>query len=151
MSKRKKKARIRPLALCVFRRADMIFVAKGHDTHGNQTFFRPIGGAIEFGERGADAVAREVLEEIGAEITQLKYLGTLESIFTYQGKPHHEIVMIYDGRFRDAAMNQDDITVQGIDDGDIRYEAAWKQLDFFRKADAPPLYPAGLLELLDST
>jgi 8-oxo-dGTP pyrophosphatase MutT (NUDIX family) len=150
MAKRKKKARIRPLALCVFRRADKIFVSQGYDSHRDQTFYRPIGGKIEFGERGADAVAREVQEEIGADIADLAYLGALENIFSYEGKPHHEIVMIYDGRFTKPAMNADDITVQGADDGGILYEAGWKRLDFFRGQDAPPLYPAGLLNLLDA-
>ena len=151
MPKRKKKARIRPLALCVFRRGEKIFVSQGYDSHKDQIFYRPIGGKIEFGERGADAAAREVREEIGAEITDLAYLGTLENIFIYEGKRHHEIVMIYDGRFTDPAMTADDIRVQGIDDGDILYEANWKPLDFFRAPDAPPLYPAGLLALLDDS
>ena len=150
MPKRKKKKRIRPLALCVFRRGDKIFVAQGYDSRKDQTFFRPIGGKIEFGERGAEAVAREVAEEIDAEVADLTLLGTLESIFSYEGKRGHEIVMIFDGRFVDPDMNQDDIAVQGTDDGDILYEAGWKSLGFFRSADAPPLYPAGLLELLDS-
>ena len=149
MAKRKKKHRIRPLALCVFRRGDQIFVSQGHDSRAKQTFFRPIGGRIEFGERGADAVIREVREELGAEVVDLAFLGTLENIFTYEGKPGHEIVMIYDGRFRDPALNRDDITVQGTDDGDILYEAGWKRLDSFRAPDAPPLYPTGLLALLD--
>lgn len=148
--KKKKKARIRPLALCVFRRGDRIFVSQGYDSHKDQIFYRPIGGKIEFGESGAEAAAREVREEIGAEITGLVYLGTLENIFAYEGKPGHEIVLIYDGRFRDPAMNQNDIRVQGIDDGDFLYEATWKPLDVFRGSDAPPLYPAGLLALLDS-
>ena len=87
MPKRKKKKRIRPLALCVFRRGDKIFVSQGYNSRKDQTFFRPIGGKIEFGERAAEAVAREVQEEIGAEIADLKYLGTLENIFTYEGKP----------------------------------------------------------------
>lgn len=151
MAKKKKKTRIRPLALCVFRRGDKIFVSQGYDSRKDQRFFRPIGGKIEFGERGADTVTREVREEIDAEIADLVYLETLENIFTYEGEPNHEIVMIYDGRFLDPAMNRDDFRVQGIDDGDILYEASWKGLDFFRGPDAPPLYPAGLLNLLDST
>ena len=151
MAKRKKKPRIRPLALCVFRRDDKIFVSQGYDSRSDQTFFRPIGGKIEFGERGADAVIREAREELDAEVVDLAYLGTLENIFTYEGAPGHEIVMIYAGRFRDPALNRDEIKMQGTDDGDILYEAGWKRLDFFRAPGAPPLYPAGLLALLDST
>ena len=150
MAKRKNKKRIRPLALCVFRRGDKIFVSQGYDAHKDETFFRPIGGKIEFGETGAEAVAREVQEEIGAEVADLVYLGTLENIFTYEGQLHHEIVMIYAGRFPDPALNQDDLKARGTDDGDILFVAEWKRLGDFRGPDAPPLYPAGLLALLDS-
>ena len=150
MTKKRKKRRIRPLALCVFRRGDKIFVARGHDAHKDEAFYRPIGGRIEFGERGAEAVAREVREEIDADVTDLVYLGTLENIFRYEGKRHHEIVMIYDGAFCDPAMNRDDFTVTGVDNGESLYQASWMRLDFFRAQNAPPLYPAGLLQLLDS-
>ena len=146
---KKKKARIRPLAVCVFRRGDNIFVSRGYDSHKGQVFYRPIGGRIEFGERGSETVIREVREEIGAEVNNLSYLGTLENIFSYEGQPGHEIMLIYDGAFRDPAMNQDDLTVEGRDDGDILYEGSWKPLCFFRGDDAPPLYPTGLLALLE--
>lgn len=150
MTKKKKKRRIRPLALCVFRRDEKIFVARGYDSHTDETFYRPIGGRIEFGERGAETVAREVREEIDAEVADLIYLGALENIFAYEGKPHHEIIMIYDGRFCDPAMNLDDFTVTGVDDGEILYQGGWKRLECFRAEDAPPLYPDGLLDLLDA-
>ncbi|MCY4062789.1 MAG: NUDIX domain-containing protein [Chloroflexi bacterium] len=150
MVKKKKKRHIRPLALCVFQRGDKIFVARGFDAHKGETFYRPIGGRIEFGEQASDAVAREVREEIDAKVADLTFLGALENIFTYEGKPHHEIVMIFDGRFTDHALNQDDVTVTGVDDGEVLYESSWKCLDFFRGDVAPPLYPTGLLELLDS-
>lgn len=150
MSKKKKKARIRPLALCVFRREDKIFVSRGYDSRKDQTFYRPIGGRIEFGERGSETVIREVREEIGAEVTDLRYLGTLENIFTFEDQPGHEIARIYDGRFTDRALNQDDLAIEGSDDGEALYEAGWKPLDFFRGDGAPPLYPAGLLALLEN-
>lgn len=151
MAKRKKKRRIRPLALCVFRRGDKIFVARGYDAHKDETFYRPIGGRIEFGERGEEAVAREVREEIDADVADLVYLGALENIFTYEGKRRHEIVMIYDGNFCDPAMNLDDVSVTGVDDDKILYEGGWKRIECFRAEDAPPLYPEGLLQLLEST
>lgn len=145
-----KKLRIRPLALCVFRREDKIFVAEGYDSSKDQAFYRPIGGKIEFGEHAIDTVAREVREEIDADVTDLVYLGTLESIFTYEDKPGHEIIMVFDGRFVDDARNHDDYTVQGSDDGEVLYTGEWRSLDFFRADDAPPLYPDGLLALLEA-
>ena len=152
MSKKssKKKARIRPLAVCVFRRAEKIFVSRGYDAHKAQTFYRPIGGRIEFAERGRDTVIREVREEIGADVVDLAYLGALENIFTYRGNPGHEIVLVYDGKFSDPAMYEDDVALRGTDNGEVLYEASWKELAFFRAEDAPPLYPTGLLALLEA-
>ena len=147
--KKKKKQRIRPLALCVFRRDDKIFVAKGYDAHLDQTFYRPIGGRIEFGERGHEAIIREVKEEINANVTEVKYLGMLENIFEYEGESGHEIVVVYDGRFVDENFNDNQFTVQGRDAGEVLYEGRWMRLDAFRADDTPPLYPNGLLELLD--
>ena len=149
--KKKKKRQIRPLALCVFRRQDKIFLAEGYDAHEDKVFYRPIGGKIEFGERGHEALEREVMEEIQAHVASLRYLGTLENIFRYEGQPHHEIVMIYDGCFTDDRFNRDDAVVQGRNEKDILYQGSWKKIDFFRDSSGPPLYPVGLLELLDST
>ena len=145
-----KKKRIRPLALCVFFREGRIFVAKGHDPQKDQTFYRPIGGGIEFGERAADTIIREIQEEIQAEVQGIEYLGTLENIFYYDGNMGHEICMIFDGTFTDPLRNDPDYVVEGNDDGEQLFVGLWKHLDFFRDQKAPPLYPDGLLELLDA-
>jgi 8-oxo-dGTP pyrophosphatase MutT (NUDIX family) len=144
----KKKNRIRPLALCVFHRGDSIFAARGYDSLKQQTFYRSIGGGIEFGERAVDTVRREILEELNAEVTDLHYIGTLENIFTYEGETGHEIVMLFDGRFVEDYRNQDDYRAQGSDDNETLYTAEWLSLDYFRQGNAP-LYPEGLLALLD--
>lgn len=148
-----KKRHIRPLALCIFRRGDLILVAEGQDEVAGRSFYRPIGGRIEFGERAADTVVREVMEEIEQEVAELRYLGTLENIFTYRGQMGHEIVLIFDGIFTDPAMDDSSLEIAGVDDdddgGELLFIATWKPLDFFRGPGAPPLYPDGLLELLD--
>ncbi len=144
-----KKQRIRALALCVFRRDDKIFVAAGYDSVKKQTYYRPLGGGIEFGEPAHATVAREIREEIQAEVSQLKYLGTLENIFVYNSDMGHEIVLIFDGSFVDHDRNSDDYTVEGTDDGKILFTGEWKSLDYFRQGHAP-LYPDGLLQLLDA-
>ena len=117
--------------------------------HTEQFFYRPIGGKIEFGEHGSQAVKREVMEELGAAVEELTWLGALENIFSYENAPGHEIVLIYDGRFADPALNQDDIRLQGKDGDRVLYQGSWKSLEYFRGEAAPPLYPAGLLELLE--
>lgn len=58
---------VRPIALCVFRdESDRILVLEGYDPTRALTFYRRLGGGIEFGERSQDTVAREIREELGA-------------------------------------------------------------------------------------
>lgn len=142
-----KPGKVRPIAICVFRHGDRIFVSEGCDDSKQQTFYRPLGGQIEFGEYGHQTVVRELAEEISQAVKDVRYLGTIENVFTYNGQPGHDIVLIYDGAFVDAAMYTRD-GIQGTDDGDILFTAYWKSLDVFRAENAPPLYPTGLLDLL---
>ena len=138
--------RIRPIALCIFRRGDSVFVSEGHDSKKGETFYRPIGGGIEFGEFGRQAIAREVKEEIGAEITDVRLLGVLENLFTYEGRPGHELVMVYEGRFVDPAF-EEDVERSIIEDGRPVGKALWKPLAEFLDARLR-LYPEGLLDVL---
>jgi 8-oxo-dGTP pyrophosphatase MutT (NUDIX family) len=143
-----KKNRVRAIAICVFRNADRILVAEGFDEHKNQKFYRPLGGTIEFGEFSAETVRRELMEEIQAEVSDLRYLGTLENIFTFNGENGHEIVFIYDGRFTNAALYAQDL-VHGDELG-TAFEAIWVDLHKIGP-HSPPLYPTGLAELLNKT
>ncbi len=95
---------IRPIVICVFRDGDRILVSDGYDSVKQETFYRPIGGGIEFGERAEEAMAREVREEVGLEVQDLSYLGVLQNLFTLEGEPGHEIVFVYDGRFADESV-----------------------------------------------
>lgn len=141
-----KPGKVRPLAICVFRYNNHILVAEGYDSVKQERFYRPIGGKIEFGERGSDAVVREVAEEIGKAISGVTYLGMLENIFTYEGQPGHEIVLVYDGQFVDKTA-YDCEELDGVEDHEVLFTAYWKPLRYFEQGDAL-LYPDGLLELL---
>jgi 8-oxo-dGTP pyrophosphatase MutT (NUDIX family) len=136
--------RIRPLAICVFSHRGRILAAEGYDPIKRQTFYRPLGGGIEFGERSTETLRRELREEINAEIKDLRYLGTLENLFIFNGERGHEIVQVYDGAFVDASLYERE-RIEG-EDG-IPFVAVWKSLDEFGHGQ-PPLYPDGLTELL---
>lgn len=136
---------IRPLALCIFHHHGKILVNQFYDPAEGQTLFRPIGGGIEFGERSIDAIVREVREELGLSISEVRLIGTLESIFTYAGKPGHEIVQIYDARF-------DDVTVyerpwlDGCESDGASFKATWHNSSSFTATSR--LVPEGLSDLL---
>ena len=53
------------------------------------------GGHIEFGEKGREALVREIKEEMGLEAEAGDLLGVVESAFEQHGKPHAEINLIY--------------------------------------------------------
>lgn len=140
---------IRPIAICVFRHNGRILAAEGRDPIKGQLFYRPLGGAIEFGEHSADTIARELAEELGAAVTDLRYLGTLENIFTYGGETGHEIIMVYDGEFVDSAL-YDRPVIEGAEDDGEPFQAVWVSLSECADPAAPPLYPTGLIDLLSA-
>jgi 8-oxo-dGTP pyrophosphatase MutT (NUDIX family) len=137
---------IRPIALCVFHHHDRILVFEGHDKVKDEIFYRPLGGGIEFGEKGEDAVRRELKEELNVEITDLKYLGMLENIYTFNGGSYHEVVMIYDGTLTEARLYEQEMILGKEANGDdIR--AMWKALDEFGEGKLI-LYPPGIMDML---
>lgn len=148
---------VRPIALAVIKRErlasahaeeDAILVFKGYDPHKDETFYRPLGGTIEFGELSAQTVARELHEELGLGLQDVQYLATLENIFTYRGQTGHEIVMLYSARLAEgSAQAHEQDQFQGAEDNGQPFTACWMPLSHFN-LDGPPLYPTGLLDLL---
>jgi 8-oxo-dGTP pyrophosphatase MutT (NUDIX family) len=139
---------IRPLTICLFRHNNRILVAEGHDPTKGETFYRPLGGGIEFGEYAQQALVRELREEIGAEIAELRYLFTLENIFTYAGNVGHEIVLVHDGRLVNHALYQQPEIVGHETNGEA-FVIRWKELSEFAPGGAI-LYPDGLWERLQT-
>jgi len=140
-----KPGKIRAIALCVFLHEGKLLVGDGYDTIKQRSFGRPLGGTIEFGESSREAIVREIREELGAEITHLRYMGTLENIFTYNGEIGHEIVLMYRGDFADPRYYQRS-PIDGIENGHP-LRAIWVPLTDFARG-LMPLYPDGLLELI---
>lgn len=137
---------IRPKAVCVIRRGDEILVSGAVDSVKGERFYGPLGGGIEFGEYAADAVRRELMEELGAELADVRLLAVVENIFTYEGRPGHEIVFVFLARFADASLYERDELRWTESDG-TEWLAEWHPLDYFDEG-GPPLYPSGLRDLL---
>ncbi len=136
---------IRPVAICIFRNGDKILVPELYDPSAQETFYRPLGGAIEFGERSSEAVVRELREEIGAEITNLRYIGTIENLFTYDGQMGHEIVLVYEADLADKSLYDKEV-IEGQEDDGMPLKVVWKSLDEFGSQSI--LYPEGIMKLL---
>jgi hypothetical protein len=87
------------------------------------------------------------LEEIGAELVDVRYLGTLENIHQYLGRPGHEIVRIYGARLADSSFYQRDL-IEGAEESGAPLHCMWTPIADFDRGE--PLYPEGLLDLLRS-
>ncbi|MCK4687541.1 MAG: NUDIX domain-containing protein [Candidatus Lokiarchaeota archaeon] len=139
---------VRPVAICLFYHNEKILVFKGYDKGKDEIFYRPIGGSIEFGEYGEQAVRREIREEIQAEIKDIKFLTMFENIFTYEGKIAHEIVLVFDGTLVDSSLYEKTLIVQEDDENQTKYDAYWKSL-YEIKQENRPLYPDGLYNFIE--
>lgn len=115
--------RIRPIALGLIEHEGHVFVSKGRDRLTQTTFYRFLGGGIDFGETSQAALEREFVEEIQAKLTDVEYLTCLDNIFTLNGKPKHELIQLFRARFVDPAFYQLEETFDLIE-GD-RLEAAF--------------------------
>jgi ADP-ribose pyrophosphatase YjhB (NUDIX family) len=137
------------MALALIQRGQEILVEEGHDEIKKETFFRLLGGHIEFGEKGADALRRELREELGVETDVEHHLTTVENVFTYKGKPGHEIALIYECSLRDSRLYSLDEweAVESTAAGSITHKIAWKHVDSFTTGNEI-LYPDGVAALV---
>lgn len=140
--------RIRTQALALIRRGDRILVERGRDDVKNESFYRLLGGTVEFGEKAAETVRRELLEELGAEVDVGRLVATIENIFTFEGEPGHEICLVYECKFLDEQLYRLDEwkAEEMTPDGPLTHEVVWRTVDSFRTG-GEILYPEELLTL----
>ena len=111
-----------------------------------KSFFRLIGGHIEFGESASDALIREFKEEIDEEIKIVQKLDVFENIFIYKGSPQHEFVSLFEVEF----LNKDIYDIDNIVgcEGPYRtFNAKWIDNNQFLSGQKV-LYPPEVLDYL---
>ena len=138
---------IRTKVICVFRNGKRILVGDAIDPTKNELFYCPPGGGVEFGETSEEALRREIGEELATEIENPRLLGVLENIFTFDGWQGHEIVFVYDAQLSARFLYGVD-KFTGYESNGESYNAIWLDLDTIGP-QTPPLYPEGLLEILN--
>ena len=124
-----------------------LLVFEGYDRVKEETFYRPLGGGIKFGEHSQEALRREFREELSVELVNVHYLATVENIFTCDGQRGHEIILLYEATLANPTCYERE-TLE-VHEEDKLVTARWMELGKFQ-TDSPPLYPDGLLELLTS-
>lgn len=136
---------VRVIAICLFTNEDRLLVSEGYDTVKETPYYRPLGGGVDPGETSTETIRREIREEIGQEITDLRLLDVSENIFTVDDRAGHEIVFVYDGAFVDTSVYARDSIIVHLDNGDTA-TAVWRSLDSFDEYHR--LVPEALMALL---
>ncbi len=134
---------IRPIVLGLAVKNNKLLVGEGFDNVKNETFYRCLGGGIEFLEKSSEALKREFLEEISANIIIKDFLGITENIFTYKGKNAHELILFYSINILDNDYKEE----YDINDGENKYKAKWIDIDEFRNKNKI-LYPKEVFKYL---
>lgn len=134
---------IRPIVLGLAVKNNKLLVSEGFDSVKNQTFYRCLGGGIEFLEKSEVALKREFLEEINKNITIRDFLGISESIFTYEGKRAHELILFYSIELSNEDFQEDYKFI----DNNRSYTAKWVDIKDF-KDNKKILYPEEVLKYI---
>lgn len=138
---------IRVKALGLHWRGPRLLVAAVPDDSGRIKGMRPLGGSVEFGESTRDTVIREFREELGIPVEPLGAPIFLETLYTHEGSPGHEILAIYDVGFPPGAFDGVERILFHEDSG-TRCEATWVDPATLDLPGRPRLFPDGLKEAL---
>ncbi len=86
------------VGICVIRE-NKFLIGKRLNSHGSETFSFP-GGHMEFGESLEETAKREVKEETGLDVSDIKFLGVTNDIFEKENK--HYITIFVSGKSEDG-------------------------------------------------
>ncbi len=139
--------KIRPLALGMFenKRGQFLY-HQGYDRVKKEYFYRPLGGGIEFSEKGSYTLKREIQEELSLDVEVHDLLASFENIFTFEERSGHEVIMVFRAKFQDeAAYDKEEFNI--YESGHSIAKAVWRSLDEIN-AQGAKLYPLGLEELI---
>ncbi len=134
---------IRPIVLGVAIRNNRLLVSEGYDHVKGQTFYRCLGGGIEFLEKSEDALKREFMEEIKTNIIIKDFLGIEENIFSYEGKNAHELILYYSIDVPDEEYKE----AYNVHDDNGECPAKWIDINEFKNGNKI-LYPIGVFKYL---
>jgi len=139
--------KIRTLALALLKnKKGQMLLHKAYDTSKKETFYRPLGGGIEFHESGKIAIEREIDEELGLKVKVHNLVEVFENIFFYEGRPGHEIVMLFETEFQDLK-NYDRTEIDIVESGKVISQAVWRTVEEIQTEGAK-LYPSGIEKVL---
>lgn len=97
--------KIKVKAMGIFAASGRMLVMDCYDHVKDKKFYRLLGGHVEFGEESRYTLQREMQEELATEVEVTDLLDVVQNRFTFEGRPHHEVIFIHRARFVDDSYN----------------------------------------------
>ena len=116
---------------------------KARHSKGYGTYYRPIGGTIELGERSENALIREFMEELQVEVKIVKSLGCLENIYEVNGRIGHEVTLLYVVELIDQTLYEQESFM--MTEGKKITTAKWIDVEYL---NGKVVFPDGLIDIL---
>lgn len=121
---------------------ELLFIERAKDP-GKGMLGMP-GGFVDIGETGEQAMAREILEEVGLVATQLTFLASFPNTYHYRGIIHSVLDLFYICEVESF----DAISLQEQEVNAIKFarpaETVYRQMAFESNRKAVQLYAANL-------
>jgi len=136
----------RAVSLCLIKREEQYLFVENYDEVIEVTYYRPVGGTIEFGEDSRRTVIREVKEEINADISEPELITVIENIYNYGADTGHDLNFIYKADIVDGSYYEQDV-INGVE-GEEGFQAVWIDLNSIINDANKKLVPDGLMQIL---
>lgn len=119
----------------------------------HEKFWTFPGGRAEMGEQSQDTLAREMVEELGAEVSVGRLLWVVENFFHYEGKDWHELGFYYLMELPDSFPFDEKAIVHRVQDGKNPLEFRWVKAttEALTALDIPPYFIAAEIEDLPAS
>ncbi|MEJ8309199.1 NUDIX hydrolase [Agrobacterium larrymoorei] len=116
----------------------------------HEKFWTFPGGRAEMGERSQETLAREMVEELGAEVSVGRLLWAVENFFHYEGKDWHELGFYYLMDLPENFPFDEEKIVHRVQDGKNALEFRWAKAttEALTALDIPPYFIAAEIENL---
>ncbi|WP_341646646.1 NUDIX hydrolase [Thauera sp. SDU_THAU2] len=131
---------LRAAAVLVRDSAVLLHRAEGY------TFWALPGGRVEPGEAAADAVTREMKEELAVEVTPTQLTWVVENFFQHEGEAHHEVGLYFLAEpSKDSLLVNEPGPYVGLEKH-CRLEFAWFSPNELASIDVRPSFLKQLLQ-----
>ncbi|MEM9420073.1 MAG: NUDIX domain-containing protein [Planctomycetota bacterium] len=134
--------RVRASAVFISRNRILVHVVENQDD--GKVWHIPPGGGVQYGESSAEALKREIEEELGWSFSEAYLIGSFESCHSINGVKEHEISFVYFAEpVSDSSRSFTSIEV--VEDNGKEKRFLWIDLETLKQPTSI-LYPEGLLE-----